>query len=101
MPRQDEIDRMIVMLYLSRNSAGCVNYTRPGDWLDRLPMVGLEELKADFKRMADEVADEMAQRIADGIPRYSRRWHEEQESDRQAGAALLSQIGVNTRESES
>lgn len=100
MPRQDEIDRMIVLLYVSRNSASCTNYTRPAGWLDKLPMVGLEELKADFERMAGEVEAEMQQRIVDGIPRYSRRWHEDQEQERKAGAALLAQIGVNTRETK-
>lgn len=94
MPRRDEIDRMIVMLYLSRNSAGFTNYTRPAGWLNKLPMAGLEELKADFERMANEVAEEMTQRIADGIPKFSRRWHDDQEAERAGGAALLSQIGV-------
>lgn len=97
MPRQDEIDRMIVMIYISRNSAGFTNYTRPAGWLDKLPMAGLEELKGDFERMAGEVADEMALRIKDGIPKYSRRWHESQEAERAAGAALLSEIGVSTK----
>lgn len=98
MPRQDEIDRMIVMLYVSRNSHGFTNYTRPADWLDGLPMAGLEELQADFERMAGEVVDEIAQRKTDGIPRFSRRWHEDQEAERVAGAALLSEIGVSSKE---
>lgn len=98
MPRKDEIDRMIVMLYLSRNSAGFTNYTRPAGWLDKLPMAGLEELKSDFERMANEVAEEMTQRVADGIPKYSRRWHDEQEAERSAGAALLASIGVGSGE---
>lgn len=100
MPRQDEIDRMIVLLYISRNNAGCTNYTRPAGWLDKLPMVGLDELKSDFERMAGEVADEMDQRIVDGIPKYSRRWHDEQEAERSGGAALLSQIGITQNEGE-
>ena len=101
MPRKDEIDRMIVMLYLSRNNAGFTNYTRPAGWLDKLPMAGLEELKADFERMAGEVEDEMNQRVADGIPRYSRRWHDSQEAERAGGAALLAQIGVAAKEGQS
>ena len=100
MPRKDEIDRMIVMLYLSRNSAGFTNYTRPVDWLDKLPMAGLEELKADFERMAGEVEGEINQRLADGIPNYSRFWHDSQEAERAGGAALLSQIGVTFKEAE-
>lgn len=101
MPRQDEIDRMIVMLYISRNNAGFTNYTRPAGWLDKLPMAGLEELKSDFERMAGEVADEMTRRLADGIPKYSRRWHDDQEAERAGGAALLAQIGVAPKESSS
>ena len=98
MHSKDEIDRMIVMLYLSRNSHGFTNYTRSAGWLDKLPMAGLEELKADFERMAGEVAAEMDQRNADGMPRYSRRWYEEQEQDRAEGATLLASIGVHTKE---
>lgn len=100
MPRKDEIDRMIVMLYLSRNSAGFTNYTRPAGWLDKLPMAGLDELKGDFERMAGEVAEEMTQRIADGIPKYSRSWHDEQEAERSDGAMLLASIGVESKEGE-
>ena len=98
MPRQDEIDRMIVMLYLSRNSHGFTNYTRPAGWLDKLPMAGLEELQADFERMAGEVVSEIEHRKLDGMPRYSRRWHEEQEAERKAGADLLLKIGINSGE---
>lgn len=97
MPRQDEIDRMIVLLYASRNSAGFTNYTRPAGWLDRLPMKGLEELRGDFLRMAGEVSDEIEQRFADGMPKYSRREYEGQEQERLAGEALLSSIGVKQR----
>jgi hypothetical protein len=97
MPRQDEIDRMIVMIYISRNSAGFTNYTRPAGWLDKLPMEGLEELQRDFERMAKEVSEEMKQRIADGIPRYSRRWHDEQEAARVGGADMLSKIGISAK----
>ena len=100
MPRKDEIDRMIVMLYISRNNSGFTNYTRPAGWLDKLPMAGLEELKGDFARMADEVAAEMMQRVEDGIPKYSRKWHDEQEAERSAGAALLASIGVESGEAE-
>ena len=98
MARQDEIDRMIVMLYISRNNAGFTNYTRPAGWLDKLPMAGLEELQTDFERMAGEVSQEITQREADGMPRYSRRWYESQEAERKAGADLLLEIGVNSGE---
>lgn len=100
MPRQDEIDRMIVMLYISRNSAGFTNYKRPAGWLDKLPMAGLEELKGVFERMANEVSEEMTQRIADGIPKYSRRWHDKQEAERAGGAALLASIGIESKEAD-
>lgn len=98
MPRKDEIDRMIVMLYISRNNAGFTNYTRPAGWLDKLPMAGLEELKSDFERMAGEVECEINQRLVDGIPKYSRRWHDSQEDERAGGAVLLAQIGVTAKE---
>lgn len=94
MARKDEIDRIIVLLYHSRNSHGHVNFNRPADWLDKLAMEGLEELQADFERMAGEVGAEIEQRKADGIPKYSRRWHDDQEAERTGGAALLSQIGI-------
>ncbi|KQI66859.1 hypothetical protein AN189_18630 [Loktanella sp. 3ANDIMAR09] len=100
MPRKDEIDRMIVMLYISRNSAGFTNYTRPAGWLDKLPMAGLDELKCDFERMAGEVSDEIAKRIADDMPKFSRRWYDEQEDERAGGALLLAGIGVKTNETQ-
>ena len=95
MPRQDEINRMIVLIYTSRNSAGFTNYTRKIDWLDGLPMDGLKELSGDFDRFKAEVEQEIKQRLEDGIPVYSRSWHESQEQERKEGAALLSTIGVN------
>lgn len=94
MPRKDEIDRMIVMLYLSRNSHSFVNYTRPAGWLDKLPMAGLEELQSDFERMAREVSAEIGRREAEDMPIYSRRWHEDQEAERAEGAALLAGLGI-------
>lgn len=94
MPRKDEIARSIVLIYLSRNSAGFTNFTRPAGWLDKLPMAGLEELAGDFERFKAEVEAEIDARKRDGIPKFSRRYHDEQEAERVAGEKLLSGIGI-------
>lgn len=96
MPKKDQIDRMIVMLYRSRNAHGYTNFTRPIDWMDRLPMAGLDELSAMFENMAADVQREIEERKADGMPKYSRQYYEDQEAERSGGAALLSQIGVHS-----
>ena len=98
MPRQDEINRMFLMLYHSRNSQGYTNFVRPAGWLDKLPMVGLVELSSMLSHFKADVEHEIKQREADGMPRYSREWYESQEAERKAGADLLSQIGVHTKE---
>lgn len=97
MPRKDEIDRMIVLFYHSRNSSGYTNYTRSIDWLDGFPMEGLDEMKAMFENFAAEVSAEMDQRIADGMPRYSRKWYDHLESERKGGAEILAGIGVTVK----
>lgn len=97
MPKQSEIDRMLVLFYLSNNAHDFTNYVRPAGWLDKLPMAGLEELQAMFENMAGDVAREIEQRKAEGIPKFSRRWHEGQEAERKAGADLLSGIGVKSK----
>jgi hypothetical protein len=97
MPKKDQIDRMLVLIYRSRNSHGCTNFTRSIDWLDKLPMAGLEELDRMFEVMREDVAQEIEARKAEGITRYSREWHESQEADRKAGADLLSGIGIKSR----
>lgn len=96
MPRQSEIDRMLVMFYRSSNSHDYTNFTRPIDWLDKLPMAGLEELDRMFEAMREDVAREIEARKAEGIDRYSRSYHESQEAERQAGADLLRGIGVKS-----
>lgn len=98
MPRKDQIDRMIVMFYLSLSRHDFINFTRPAEWLDVLPMAGLEKLRAEFERMGAEVAVEIEDRKADGMPRYSRIWHNELEAERVEGAALLAEIGVHVGE---
>jgi hypothetical protein len=75
-PRKDEIDRMIVLLYRSRNSHGYTNFSRSIDWMDKLPMAGLEELEAMFENMAGEVRAEIEKRHDDGIEVYSREYAE-------------------------
>lgn len=94
MPRQSEIDRMLVLLYRSNNAHGYTNFTRPAGWLDKLPMVGLEELVRMFEVMREDVQREIEARNAEGITKYSREWHESQEAERKAGADLLATIGV-------
>jgi len=76
MPRQSEIDRMIVLLYRSNNAQGYANFSRYAGWLDKLPMAGLEELEAMFENMTGDVRREIEQRHADGIERYSREYAE-------------------------
>lgn len=78
MPRKDEIDRMIVLLYHSRNAHGYVNFSRYIDWMDKLPMAGLEELEAMFENMAGDVRREIEKRHSDGIEVYSREYAERQ-----------------------
>lgn len=97
MPRKSEIDRMLVLLYRSSNSQGYVNFSRPIDWMDKLPMAGLEELDRMFEVMRDDVAREIEARKSEGITKYSREWHESQEAERAAGADLLSGIGVKSK----
>ncbi len=87
---------MLVLLYRSDNAHGHTNFTRHIDWLDGLPMVGLAELSSLFSHMKADVEREIVKRKDDGMLRYSRRYHESQEAERQAGANLLSQIGVKT-----
>ena len=96
MPRKDEIDRMLVLLYRSSNAHGYTNFSRPIDWLDKLPMAGLEELDAMLENFRVDVQEEMARRLADGMPRYSREHYETEEAERAAGAALLSGIGISS-----
>jgi len=95
MPRKDEVDRCIILIYASRNGAGFTNFNRPYGWLDGLPMGGLKELSEDFERYKKEVDREIEQRIKDGIPTYSRKWHDKLKGEEAAGAALLRSIGVN------
>lgn len=97
MPRQSEIDRMLVLLYRSGSAHDFTNFTRPADWLDKLPMAGLGELRRMFEVMAEDVDREIAQRVSDGIPRYSREYHEKQKADADAGASILRGIGVNVK----
>lgn len=76
MPKQSEIDRMLVLLYRSNNAHGYTNYCRPANWLDKLPMVGMLELSSLLSHMKADVEHEIEQRKIEGIDRYSREWHE-------------------------
>ena len=96
MPRKDEIDRMIVMLYRSNNAHGFVNFTRPAGWMDKLPMGGLAELQHFFKIMSDEIQVETSQRLKDDMPIYSRDYYEEQRAEEAGGREILSKIGIKS-----
>lgn len=70
MPKQSEIDRMLVLLYRSNNAHDFVNFTRPYGWLDGLPMAGLDELSALLDSMKADVAAEAARRQKVGQTTY-------------------------------
>lgn len=96
MPTQSEIDRMIVLLYRSNNAHDYTNFVRPAGWLDKLPMRGLYELEVMLERMRDDVSKEIEQRKTDGIPVYSREYHEQDVQEREVGVAALNSIGIKT-----
>lgn len=96
MPKQSEIDRMLVLFYHSNNAHDYTNFVRPAGWIDGLPMVGLEELDRMFEVMREDVQSEIAKRHDDGMPKYSREYYESQEAERKSGAELLSQIGIKS-----
>lgn len=74
--RQDEINRAIILIYRSRNAHDFVNYSMPGDALDKLPMAGLLELQQLYKNLEQSIVREVAQREKDGMPFYSREHYE-------------------------
>ena len=90
MPKQSEIDRMIVLIYRSNNAHDYTNFTRPVGWLDKLPMKGLEELGRMFEAMRNDVEREIDARKREGIDRYSREYVEGQRSK----ASLSQKFGV-------
>lgn len=59
---QDEIDRAIMLFYRSNNSQDFINYARPADWLDKLPMKGLSELATQLEIARNDVLREMGTR---------------------------------------
>lgn len=62
MPKQSEIDRMLVLLYRSNNAHDFVNFVRPANWLSTLPVVGLRELHDLLGSMQKDVIEEMVKR---------------------------------------
>lgn len=100
MPRKDEIDRYLLFVYLSRNSSGFTNFSRPCDWLDKLPMAGLYELSSLLAHFKSEIEEEIKHRSLYGMPKFSRHLHDEEEKARQEGESLLSQIGVASKRGE-
>lgn len=97
MPKKSQIDRMLILIYLSNNAHGYTNFTRPVDWLDKLPMVGLAELSSMLSHFKADVEHEMTKRKDEGMPKFSRRYYQDQEDERKAGAELLSLIGVKSK----
>lgn len=75
MPKQSEIDRRLVLFYRSNNAHGFTNFSRPIDWLDKLPMAGLEEFSRMLSGFKSDVDAEIAKRNKDGMPKYSRAYH--------------------------
>lgn len=59
---QDEIDRAIILFYRSNNANQCVNYVRPGAWLDLLSGDGLLELQDTLEAVWRDVNDEIIRR---------------------------------------
>lgn len=78
MPKQSEIDRILILFYRSNNAHDFTNFTRPHGWLDKLPMKGLEELADLLARTREDVEAEIDRRLKDGMPTYSRADHNEQ-----------------------
>lgn len=62
MPKQSEIDRMLVLLYRSNNAHDFVNFVRPANWLDALPKAGLQELSDMLGIIRRDVDEVLAQR---------------------------------------
>jgi hypothetical protein len=62
MPKQSEIERMLVLLYRSNNASDCVGYTRPAGWLDKLSMAGLDELADILGTLKADVVTEISRR---------------------------------------
>lgn len=78
MPKQSEIDRMLVLFYRSNNAHDYTNYVRRADWLDKLPMKGLKELVSVMERVTKDVRDEIDRRIAANEIKYPTEWYKEQ-----------------------
>lgn len=71
MTKQSEIDRMLVLIFRSNNSQSYVNFTRPYGWLDKLPMVGLDELSATLAAMQRDVDAEVSRRRSIGMTQFA------------------------------
>ncbi|WP_155269214.1 hypothetical protein [Brucella anthropi] len=74
--RQSEIDRALVLLYRSNNAHDYVNFVRPIDAMDKLPMVGLEEYSVMLERLREDVEAEIARRREAGQTVYSVEYYE-------------------------
>ncbi len=79
MPKQSEIDRMLILFYRSNNAHDFTNFTRPYGWLDKLPMKGLEELEGLLASVRQDVLDEIERRKKAGMPTYARDDHVKKE----------------------
>ena len=72
MYKKSQIDRMLVLFYRSASTHSYTHFNRPDDWLDQLPMDGLEKLVSLFDAMREDVLHEIEQRLVDGITKVPR-----------------------------
>jgi hypothetical protein len=70
MPKQTEIDSMLVLIYRSRNAQDYVGFVRPAGWLDKLPMDGLDELAGVLEALKADVEAEISRRKRVGQTTY-------------------------------
>lgn len=74
--RKDEIDRAIILIYKSRNAHGFINYSRPVDALDSLPMEAIRELKTTYDNLSNQISEEIDRRVRLGQTVYSPNHYE-------------------------
>ncbi|WP_176056666.1 hypothetical protein [Brucella intermedia] len=79
--RQSEIDRALVLIYRSNNAHDYVNFSRPINAMDKLPMVGLEEYANMLTCLQEDVQQEIARRQKLGQAVYSVEYYESQKAN--------------------
>lgn len=73
--KQSEIDRALVLIYRSNSAHDEVNFARPADAMDYLPMCGLVEYAQMLDRLREDVEGEIARRERENQPLYSPNWY--------------------------